>query len=261
MNRRHTEAMEARARELYEQHPFGDFCYGFERERHNAPLCGFLRAISAQGLVLDIGCGAGYWCEAAVRAGVVQERIVPVDMVRTGLAPLRDKGFRTVCGDVLSLPLADSTADFTICNGVIHHTPNPRDAFRELVRVTKPGGRIFLAVYNRWNPYFGIVHRAAAPIRYAYWRWDRRVLNWIYPVAQVAFQPLAYLIVGRSLDRRSGLTLLADQMMTPYAHLFSKRQIHRYASACGCEILRFGSSGGRMMLTAIIRVGKPVPAR
>ncbi len=245
-----------RPRELYDRYRFGDFCYGQQRDRHNRPLLEFLRTLPPESNVYDIGCGTGYWTEAAVRSGIPRERLFALDLSPRNIASLHAKGFKAVCGDVLSLPLNDNVADVTICNGVIHHTPNPRGAFRELVRITQPGGLIFLAAYNRWNPYFLLVHRAAAPIRYAYWHWSKRVLDWIYPVAQLAFQPLAYCVMGRFLDRQTGKTMLADQVMTPHAHLFSKRAIRRYALESGCTVLEFGYSGGHMMLTAILKVEK-----
>jgi len=248
----------ARARELYDRHRFGDFCYGRQRERHNRPLMEFLRTIPAGSDVFDIGCGTGYWIEAGLRLGVAQERIVAFDLSSTNASVLRGRGFKSLCGDVLKLPFPDNVADVTICNGVIHHTPDPLAAFLEIVRITKSGGRIFFGAYNRWNPYFYLVHRAAAPIRYLYWHWSRRVLDIVYPLAALVFQPLAYIVMGRFLDAPTGKTMLADQIMTPYAHLFSKRRVRKYAEQSGCTVASFGHSGGYMLLTAVLRVDKTV---
>lgn len=249
-----------KTRELYDDHRFGDFCYGQQRDQHNRPLIEFLRALPEEGDVYDIGCGTGYWVEAAARLGVVPERLVGVDIVPGNVVALRAKGFKGLCGDVLALALKDDAVDVTICSGVIHCTPDPRSAFRELVRITKPGGLIFLAVYNRWNPYFYLVHRAGAPIRYLYWHRSKRVLDWVYPVAGLVFQPLAYALIGRFLDRSTGKTMFADQVITPYAHLFAKRTIRQYARQCGCAVLDFGYSGGYLMITAVLRVAKTRPA-
>jgi SAM-dependent methyltransferase len=241
--------------ELYNRHRFGEFCYGRQRDQYNRPLLEFLRLVPAESTVFDIGCGAGYWLETAVRLGVAPGRLIAVDFAQGNLTPLKAKGFKAVCGDVMSLPFESHVADVTVCNGVIHHTPAPEDAFRELLRITRPGGLIFLGVYNRWNPYFYVVHRAMAPVRYAYWNWSRRVLDVLYSVARFLFQPLARLFTGSLLDERSGKTMLADQVMNPYAHLFSKRTVRRYAAMYGCSVLSFGHSGGRMMLTAVLKAG------
>jgi SAM-dependent methyltransferase len=248
-----------RTRALYSRHPFGDFSYAEQRHRHNRPLSEFLRTLSRDGTVYDIGCGTGYWTEQAVRSGIPRERLVALDLAPRNAAVMRSKGFNAVCGDVLSLPLKDNVADVAICNGVIHHVPKPRQAYRELVRITKPGGMIFLAVYNRWNPYFYLVHRCTAPLRYAYWHWDKRVLDWVTTAAQPLFQPLAYCFLGAFLDRQTGRTMMADQVMVPYAHLYSKQAVRRYAHGSGCSVMHFGHAGARMMLTAVIRVDKPHP--
>lgn len=194
-----------------------------------------------------------------MRFGIARQDIVALDLSPANSARLGKRGFKSACGDILALPLDDDVADFTICNGVIHHTPAPQNAFNEIVRITKPDGMIFLAVYNRWNPYFYLVHRATAPIRYVYWRWNRGVLDLIYPFARILFQPLVYCVMGRFLDAHTGKTLLADQVFTPYAHLFSKRAIRRYAIQSGCEVLDFDHSGAYMLLTAILRKKPPAP--
>lgn len=254
MKRAITERDVARARELYGRYCFGDFCYGAKRQEHNRPLVDFLASIDSNATVCDIGCGAGYWLEAGLRLGMARERAYGVDLSPANVAAAKAKGFPVLCGDALGLALESDISDFTICNGVIHHTPDPFRAFKELVRITRPGGCIFLGVYNRWNPYFYLVHRAALPIRYLYWNWDKRVLDVIWPVTKVLFQPLAYIVLGTFLDRQTGKTLLMDQVMTPYAHLFSKSTLRRYAQQCGCEIQRFRYTKGYMLLTAVFRV-------
>lgn len=51
------------------------------------------------------------------------------------------------------LPLSDQVSDVTICWGVLHHMDDPEKGFRELVRVTKPGGTILIFIYS--NGYKG----------------------------------------------------------------------------------------------------------
>ena len=52
-----------------------------------------------------------------------------------------------ISGSVTKIPLENSKFDFVACNGVIHHLPNVNlatKALKELFRVTKPGGSIFV---------------------------------------------------------------------------------------------------------------------
>ena len=47
-------------------------------------------------------------------------------------------------GDAKALELADEMFDTVISNSLIHHLPEPELAIAEIVRLTRPGGRIFV---------------------------------------------------------------------------------------------------------------------
>jgi arsenite methyltransferase len=47
--------------------------------------------------------------------------------------------------DASRLPIADSTVDVVISNGVLNLVPDKRTAVREIARVLKPGGRAQIA--------------------------------------------------------------------------------------------------------------------
>lgn len=51
-----------------------------------------------------------------------------------------------VHADICDLPFADESFDFVICNHVLEHIPNDRQAMRELYRVLKRGGLAILQV-------------------------------------------------------------------------------------------------------------------
>jgi len=51
--------------------------------------------------------------------------------------------------DVKQLPCADQSIDGVMSNSLIHHIPEPRQAFREMVRVLKPGGFLFVRDLSR----------------------------------------------------------------------------------------------------------------
>src|SRR6185436_19543550 len=50
-----------------------------------------------------------------------------------------------VLGDVARLPLASGTFDVASCRAAFHHFPRPDVVLREMVRVTRPGGRLLIA--------------------------------------------------------------------------------------------------------------------
>jgi SAM-dependent methyltransferase len=60
-----------------------------------------------------------------------------------------------VLADGLSLPLRDAAADITFSSNVLEHVPDPLRMITEMVRVTKPGGLIYLAYTNWYSPWGG----------------------------------------------------------------------------------------------------------
>jgi ubiquinone/menaquinone biosynthesis C-methylase UbiE len=47
-------------------------------------------------------------------------------------------------GDAKALEMTDEMFDTVISNSLLHHLPEPGRAIAEIVRVTRPGGRIFV---------------------------------------------------------------------------------------------------------------------
>ncbi len=56
-----------------------------------------------------------------------------------------------------TLPFADDHFDVTLCSLSIEYLINPLEVMRELVRVTKPTGRIFVSFSDRWFPSKAII--------------------------------------------------------------------------------------------------------
>ena len=93
---------------------------------------------------LDVGCGTG----AVTRD--LRERVLPgghivgvepnPDLLAIAAERLPDVEFRQ--GDALRLPSDAEQFDVTICITVLEHMHDAEGAIPELVRVTKPGGRI-----------------------------------------------------------------------------------------------------------------------
>jgi SAM-dependent methyltransferase len=114
--------------------------------------CGNPQAIAAlrEGeTVLDLGSGAGFDCFLAARQVGPKGRVIGVDMTPEMLARARANaekgGFDNVefrLGHIESLPVADRTADVVISNCVVNLSPDKPAAFREALRVLRPGGRL-----------------------------------------------------------------------------------------------------------------------
>jgi SAM-dependent methyltransferase len=94
---------------------------------------------------LDAGCGTGALAFAI--APHVAE-VVGVDTREEYLEAGRataPENVRLVEGDVTALPFGYASFDLACCHRVLHHVRRPELAVSELVRVTRPGGRLFIA--------------------------------------------------------------------------------------------------------------------
>ncbi len=86
-------------------------------------------------------------------------RLAP-EIVNVDVFPFRNVD---VLADAAHLPFADATFDVVCCDQVLEHVTDPYGVVRELIRVTKPGGEIFVGVpflypyhpspkdYSRWT--------------------------------------------------------------------------------------------------------------
>lgn len=62
-----------------------------------------------------------------------------------------EPGFLLSAADLTRLPFPDSSFDIVLGVSILHHVPLEA-AFREIIRVTRPGGRFFFSEPNILNP-------------------------------------------------------------------------------------------------------------
>ena len=106
-------------------------------------------AIPAEGHVLDLGCGAGLDSLILARRAGVAGRVVGIDfseaMLRRARQAAAAYGVTFCLGDAERLPLAEASIDVAFVNGIFNLNPARADIFRELARVVRTNGHVYVA--------------------------------------------------------------------------------------------------------------------
>ena len=105
-------------------------------------------------VVLDAGCGSGRWTYALASLGA---KVVAVDLTEEGVESTYQAtaGFENVVvlqASIFHLPFKPMSFDFVVSWGVLHHTPDTKEAFGCLAPLIKPGGSVYIMVYEKHNP-------------------------------------------------------------------------------------------------------------
>jgi SAM-dependent methyltransferase len=117
------------------------------QERRLAMIRGWVRLEGA--CILDNGAGLGTYLAAFAPYSDCRFGL-EVEMERAQQA--REQATGVVVGVGERLPFAADTFDFVLSNEVIEHVQDDARYAAEMVRVTRPGGRIVIFAPNRWYP-------------------------------------------------------------------------------------------------------------
>ena len=104
-------------------------------------------------LVLDAGCGSGRWTYAMSALGA---RVVAVDLTEAGAeithrATAQMDNVVVLQGSIFQLPFRPASFDLVVSWGVLHHTPDTKKAFARIAPLVKPGGQLYVMVYEKQN--------------------------------------------------------------------------------------------------------------
>ncbi len=114
--------------------------------------------LPASAEVLDVGSGTG---EFTVRLAQLlpQARLLGIEILPQHVAYARQQHARFAprldfkTGDAFALDFPDAQFDFVACRHVLQSVPEPQRVITELIRVTRPGGRLHLLAED-----YGMIH-------------------------------------------------------------------------------------------------------
>jgi 2-polyprenyl-3-methyl-5-hydroxy-6-metoxy-1,4-benzoquinol methylase len=208
--RRDGASMEEEHRALFQRlwvlFPEEDYRRRIDRYVHRLRLNGLGDGELAGARCVDFGCGHGNFAHALLRVGA--RRVVGVDYGEANVAYAREMRRRLGVDEerlelrvesVYAVAEEDGSCDFAVQNGVFHHLADEDAAYREVWRVLKPGGRLW--IYSEGSG--GIAHDL--------WDASVRVLRDVPQEFICAWLSAMKIEAGRQYD-------LGDGMVAVYRH-------------------------------------------
>jgi SAM-dependent methyltransferase len=109
---------------------------GFYRDKHT---------------ILEVGPGSGFNARFMAEHSAGQVYALDIsEAAYTTFGNTRDlSNCHVVQADLMEAPFKEASFDFVIADGVLHHTPDTREAMRALYRLVQPGGQFFFYVYRK----------------------------------------------------------------------------------------------------------------
>lgn len=105
------------------------------------------RNIGANKRVLDLGCGAGYGSSILLKAG---NEVFGIDISQKAVdyAKTNYPGVNYFCCPADNLPFGNDYFDAVVACEIIEHVQDPKKVLREICRVLKKGGDLFISTPN-----------------------------------------------------------------------------------------------------------------
>ena len=144
-----------RKTELFFDSIADDFLQRMNQFDQQARVDWFRRAVSAypvaRSTMIDVGAGLGHFSDVGADHSA---EVVPLDIAPRLVSRLRSRFPAATVASATNLPFETGSVDYVVSSECIEHTFDPRQAVREMMRVLRPGGVLFLTTPNlvwRWS--------------------------------------------------------------------------------------------------------------
>jgi ubiquinone/menaquinone biosynthesis C-methylase UbiE len=182
------------------------------------------RAVPGGARIAEVGCGTG---QMSLYLASSDRLVVAADLSRSALqlgasAARRFgiTGVHFVETDLHQSALRSHAFDVVYSSGVLHHTPNPREAFAHVARLARPGGMVIVGVYNSL---------ARVPLRL------RRTVARATGFRFIPFDPVLRERGHECARREAGLR---DQFRHPEEHSHTVGEVERWFAENDIDYLR-----------------------
>lgn len=193
-----------------------------------AERSGFARlldqAIPGDARIVEVGCGTGQMSLYLARA---ERLVIGADLTRASLL-LAERAARRfgltrvqfVETDLRRPGLRAGAFDVVYSSGVLHHTPDPRAAFARIATLARPGGIIFLGLYN------------------AFARVPHRLRRWIGRLSGYRWIPFDPVLRQRHAEPARREAWLRDQYRHPEEHRHTLGEVQQWFDENRVEYIR-----------------------
>jgi len=137
----------------WERTPVYDDIMDILRKIMNVQLRGYLqKSLPANALTLEPGGGSAYvsamLAEKGFKAHALDYASAPLILAQKQL----QSQAILIQGNMFRMPFGEDVFDLTFNNSTLEHLPNPLDALKEMTRVTKKSGQVFVGVPFTYGP-------------------------------------------------------------------------------------------------------------
>ncbi len=188
--------------------------------------------------VVDVGSGLGGKTLFHLQKGARSVTGLDISQTNAQIAqscfatrePDRSQRPWLVVADAAAMPFAEGSFDLAISTYTFEHVADPAGVLKEMHRVVRPGGEVFIS----FPPYFS--------------PWGAHLTDWIYfPWCQVLFSEQALLNAARAIEETGRVHAslpdfarvdLAGAAELPHVNKLTVREFERILQASPLEVLR-----------------------